>query len=77
MYEVKTSQSDGAQIELGETQVLAAQKNARNELWRLLVVTNVLNENRRIRMLRNPFNPQARGHYTFVGQDLRLRYVLG
>jgi hypothetical protein len=34
MYEVKSSQRDGGQIELGETQVLAAQKNARNELWR-------------------------------------------
>jgi hypothetical protein len=41
----------------------------------LLVITNVLNENRRIQMLRNPFDPKARGHYTFVGQGLRLRYT--
>lgn len=60
-YEVKTTLSDGGQIELGETQVTAAQENARNRQWRLLVITNVLNENRRIHMLRNPFDPDSRG----------------
>lgn len=75
-YEVKTSQGEGGQIELGETQVLAAQRHARKDRWRLLIITNALNENRRIRMLRNPFDPKSRGHYTFVGQGLRLRYTL-
>ncbi|NYD78431.1 sacsin N-terminal ATP-binding-like domain-containing protein [Arthrobacter cupressi] len=76
LYEVKTSQGEGGQFELGETQVLAAQANARNGLWRLLVITDVLNHNRKIRMLRNPFDPKARGQYVFVGQGLRLRYAL-
>jgi hypothetical protein len=76
MYEVKTSQGEGGQLELGETQVLAAQLNARNGRWRLLVITDVLNESRRIRMLRNPFDPRSRGQYVFVGQGLRLRYTL-
>jgi hypothetical protein len=75
-YEVKTTLRDGGQIELGETQMIAAQENARNRQWRLLVITNVLNENRRIHMLRNPFDPASRGRYSFVGQGLRLRYVL-
>ncbi len=75
-YEVKATVSDGGQIELGETQVIAAQENARNRQWRLLVITNVLNENRRIHMLRNPFDPASRGRYSFVGQGLRLRYVI-
>jgi hypothetical protein len=75
-YEVKTTLGDGGQIELGETQVIAAQENARNRQWRLLVITNVLNENRRIHMLRNPFDPASRGRYSFVGQGLRLRYVI-
>jgi hypothetical protein len=75
-YEVKSTLGDGGQVELGETQVRAAQENARNANWRLLVVTNVLNENRRIRMLRNPFHPASRGQYEFVGQGLRLRYVI-
>jgi len=56
--------------------VIAAQEKARNRQWRLLVITNVLNENRRIRMLRNPFDPVSRGRYSFVGQGLRLRYFL-
>ena len=75
-YEVKTTLVDGGQIELGETQVIAAQENARNGQWRLLVITNALNENRRIHMLRNPFDPASRGRYSFVGQGLRLRYVV-
>lgn len=75
LYEVKTSQGEGGQFELGETQVLAAQANARKGLWRLLVITDVLNKNRKIRMLRNPFDPKARGQYIFVGQGLRLRYA--
>jgi len=74
-YEVKTTVSDGGQIELGETQVLAAQEHSRNDWWRLIVVTNVLNANRRLRILPNPFGPRARGRYVFVGQGLRLRYV--
>jgi hypothetical protein len=74
-YEVKTTLGDGGQIELGETQVIAAQENARNTSWRLLVITNALNENRRIQMLRNPFHPDSRGRYSYVGQGLRLRYA--
>jgi hypothetical protein len=75
-FEVKTTLGDGGQIELAETQVIAAQENARNKQWRLLVVTNALNENRRIDMLPNPFNPASRGHYSFVGQGLRLQYII-
>jgi hypothetical protein len=75
-YEVKATLTDGGQIELGETQVIAAQENARNRRWRLLVITNVFNENRRIHMLRNPFDPATRGRYSFVGEGLRLRYLI-
>ena len=74
-YEVKTTLGDGGQIELGETQVLAAQEHSRNDRWRLLVVTNALDANRRLRILPNPFGPRARGRYVFVGQGLRLRYA--
>jgi hypothetical protein len=73
-YEVKTSLGEGGQIELGESQVRAAQRNAKNEQWRLIVITNVLNEHRRLHLLRNPFHQKSRGLYSFVGQGLRLRY---
>lgn len=73
-YEVKSTLGDGGRIELGETQVIAAQENARNRRWRLIVITNVMNENRQIRMLPNPFDPASRGRYQFVGQGLRLEY---
>lgn len=32
-YEVKTTLGDGGQIELGETQVIAAQEHAKNGRW--------------------------------------------
>jgi hypothetical protein len=73
-YEVKTTLGEGGRIELGETQVIAAQDNARNRRWRLLVITNVMNENRRIHMLPNPFDPASRGRYHFAGHGLRLEY---
>ena len=73
-YEVKITLGDDGRIELGETQVIAAQENARNGQWRLLMITNALPENRRIHMLRNPFDPASRGRYSFVGQGLRLCY---
>ncbi|KUL31465.1 ATP-binding protein [Actinoplanes awajinensis] len=73
-YEVKTTLGEGGGIELGETQVIAAQENARNRRWRLIVITNVMNENRQIRMLPNPFDPASRGRYRFAGQGLRLEY---
>jgi len=75
-YEVKTTTTDGGQIELGETQVRAAQQFARNESWRLLVITHVLSDQRRLHVLRNPFHQKSRGLYDFVGQGLRLRYEL-
>lgn len=54
--------------------MIAAQENARNQRWRLLVITNVMNENRRIHMLPNPFHPASRGRYHFAGHGLRLEY---
>lgn len=74
MFEVKATTGDGGELQLGESEVLAAQAHARNGRWRLLVVTHVLDDERRIRLLRNPFDPDSRGLYVFAGQGLRLRY---
>ena len=74
MYEVKATTGDGGEIQLGESEVLAAQANSRNNRWRLLIVTNVLTDDRQLRQLRNPFHPDSRGEYTFAGQGLRLLY---
>jgi hypothetical protein len=74
MYEVKATTGDGGEFQLGESEVLAAQANSRNNRWRLLIVTNVLTAERQLRQLRNPFHPDSRGEYTFAGQGLRLLY---
>lgn len=74
MYEVKSSTGEGGEIRLGESEVRAAQENARNRRWRLLVVTNVLSNSRQIRQLPNPFDARSRGYFNFAGQGLRLVY---
>jgi hypothetical protein len=76
MYEVKATTGDGGEIQLGESEVLTAQTNSRNNRWRLLVITNIFTTDRQIRQLRSPFHPESRGEYTFAGQGLRLLYRL-
>ena len=74
MFEVKASQGAAGEIRLGESEVRQAQANARNRRWRLVVVENALNTNRRRLVLPNPFSPSSRGFYRFAGQGLRLQF---
>jgi hypothetical protein len=75
MYEVKATTGDGGEIRLGESEVLAAQENSRRD-WRLLIITNALDANRRILQLPNPFSPDARGRFTIAGTGLRFLFNL-
>lgn len=60
LYEVKATQGPGGQIELGETEVRAAQRYGGSDRWRILVVTSVLDaEHRQVRMLPNPFSERG------------------
>ncbi|MFE2292989.1 sacsin N-terminal ATP-binding-like domain-containing protein [Streptomyces sp. NPDC059452] len=77
LYEVKATQGPGGQIELGETEVRAAQKYGGSDRWRILVVTSVLDaEHRQLRMLPNPFSERGRGLYREEGGALRFAYRL-
>lgn len=77
LYEVKATQGSGGQIELGETEVRAAQKYGGSDRWRILVVTSVLDaEHRQVRMLPNPFSERGRGLYREEGGALRFAYRL-
>ncbi|MFC9927452.1 sacsin N-terminal ATP-binding-like domain-containing protein [Streptomyces sp. NPDC127190] len=77
LYEVKATQGPGGRIELGETEVRAAQKYAGSDRWRILVVTSVLDaEHRQVRMLPNPFSERGRGLYREEGGALRFAYRL-
>ena len=67
----------GGQIELGETEVRAAQKYGGSDRWRILVVTSALDsEHRQVRMLPNPFSERGRGLYREEGGALRFAYLL-
>jgi len=46
---------------------LTAEGNAKYEQWRLIVITNALNDHRRLHLLRNPFHEKARGQWHDVG----------
>ncbi|MDP9984844.1 hypothetical protein J2W14_004271 [Pseudarthrobacter oxydans] len=76
MYEVKATQGDWGMIELGETEVRCAQEYARTDRWRLLVVEEALSMSPRILMLPNPFRPDSRSLFRFVGNSVRLRFTL-
>lgn len=75
LYEVKATIGEGGEIQLGESEVRCAQENARNDRWRLLVVTYALDRSRRIIQLPNPFSAASRDLFSFVGQGIRLRYA--
>ncbi|MFC1412825.1 sacsin N-terminal ATP-binding-like domain-containing protein [Streptacidiphilus sp. N1-12] len=77
MFEVKATQGQGGQIELGESEVRTAQQHAGHDRWRLLVVTSVLDAARlQMHMLPNPFGARGRGYYREEGGALRFTYRL-
>jgi hypothetical protein len=76
MYEVKATTGDAGMIELGETEVRCAQQFARSDRWRLLIVEDVFSLEPRIHMLPNPFLPDSRSLFSFVGNSVRLRFNL-
>lgn len=74
MYEVKATSGGAGEFQLGESEVRQAQMNARNDRWRLLIITHVLATERQLLVLHNPFSPNSRGQYVFAGEGLRIRY---
>jgi hypothetical protein len=74
MYEVKATTGGAGEFQLGESEVRQAQMHARNDRWRILIVTHVLTDERELLVLHNPFSPRSRGHYVFAGEGLRIRY---
>lgn len=75
MFEVKATQGGGGQIELGESEVRAAQRFAGSDRWRILTVTNALDpEHLMITMLPNPFSNRGRNAYREEGGALRFSY---
>lgn len=77
MFEVKALSGDIGDItefELGESEIRTAQANSRNERFRVLLVTSVLeSDSRRIFVLPNPFSARGRGLFRVVGRGLRYQ----
>ncbi|WP_416416450.1 sacsin N-terminal ATP-binding-like domain-containing protein [Paenarthrobacter aromaticivorans] len=77
MYEVKATTGEAGEFQLGESEVRQAQMHARNDRWRLIIVSRVLSEERKLYMLHNPFSPRSKGMYLFAGEGLRIRFAVG
>jgi hypothetical protein len=74
--EVKATVGEFGEFELGESQVREAQRHARGDRWRLLVISHVLESERRsLQVLPNPFSRRGRGRFRLVGRGLRYRYA--
>jgi hypothetical protein len=76
-FEVKATTGDHMQIELGESEVAAAQANARGDRYRIIYIPHVLEpEGTRIYVLPNPLSARGRDVYRVVGSGLRYRFRL-
>lgn len=79
-FEVKSTvdaPSDLAEIELGWTEVDAAQRCAGGDRYRLLLVTSVLEPiARQIFVLPSPFSKKGAGRFRVIGRGLRYRFQL-
>ncbi len=75
LFEVKATQGDGGDFELGPSEVKAAQRYCGSDRWRILAVTNVLDPAAlRVDVLPNPYGPRGRGRYREEGGALRFSY---
>lgn len=77
MFEVKAMSSTTTSIgefTLSESELATAQANARNDRWRLLLITGVLDaESRMIFELPNPFSAKGRGFFRMMGTGVRFQ----
>ena len=78
LFEVKATTGDRMEIELGESEVAAAQRYARSKRYRIIYITFTLEPARQaLHVLPNPFHEEGRGLYRVVGSGLRYRFSLG
>jgi hypothetical protein len=76
-FEVKATVGDEMQIELGESEVLAARQHARTDRYRILYIPSAQDPARRaIYVLPNPFAERGRDLYQLEGSGLRYRFQL-
>jgi len=77
LFEAKATTGEETQIELGESEVLAARQHARTNRYRILYIPRALDAARRaIHVLPNPFGVQGRDLYHLEGSGLRYRFRL-
>jgi hypothetical protein len=81
LYEVKATTAPVAglaEFEMGQSEIDAAQEHARDERYRILLITSVLEPaERRVRELPSPYSPRGRGRYRPVGRGMRYQCAPG
>ncbi|MFD7553240.1 hypothetical protein ACFV9E_01730 [Streptomyces sp. NPDC059835] len=74
-FEVKASEGDGYEFELGATQVRRARRLAKDETYSVLYISHVRDEEARLLThLPNPFSPQGLPLYQVTAETCRLRF---
>ena len=77
LFEVKATSGEEMQIEIGESEVLAARGHARTNRYRILYIPFALDPAQRtIHVLPNPFGERGRDLYQLEGSGLRYRFRL-
>jgi hypothetical protein len=75
MFEVKATGGEEGVIELGPSEVRAAQGAARTNRYRILFIRNALDSARRsVHILPNPFGESGRDSYRAVGTGLKFQF---
>ena len=76
-FEVKATSGERPLIELGPSEIRAAQKKGSANRYRILFISNVLApEARRILVLPNPFSESGRGYFRSVGSGVSYEFRL-
>ncbi|ARF57976.1 sacsin N-terminal ATP-binding-like domain-containing protein [Streptomyces gilvosporeus] len=74
-FEVKASERDDYEFELGATQVRRARELALDETYSVLYISHIRDEDARLlTCLPNPFSPQGRPLYQLTAETRRLRF---
>jgi len=77
LFEVKATSGERLEIELGESEVLAARKYSQSDRYRIIFIPNALVPNlRSLHVLPNPFGRLGREFYRIVGSGLRYTFLL-
>lgn len=74
LFEVKASRGDSDEFELTQNEDAVARMHTAKGVYTILLVTNVLDDDRQITPLPNPYSTDGRGRYRPTGRGIKYRF---